>query len=841
VKRAIATRTLAAAALAALPPAAAPAQDAILPLAIEDAVGALRLQSGAGEGAISPDGKLLAYAVCDPRRLRGDTTGMGAATPNSAFRSAGCELRIATLAGRTTHTIASERGGHWGPSWSPDGSRLAFYSDRDGVAGLWIWDRGSGRLRRAATEETRTLFTSDRPLWTPDGRRLVVKLLAEGVPREALSLLPRRQAPADTVAGSTLILYRSGPRAGNAEVPATTGAAPYEAFAVLDLERGRIRRLVPRTTARWARLSPDGRWLSWLAPVEDEEVGSYDLRLVELAGGRERTLAARVRQQSAQAVAWSPDGTHLAYISRPKPLAARTGTVVSSSMGPAAEGDADLYVVAVDSGEPRRLVGRREGGLSSLDYGPLWGPASDELVAAGGRRLWRASLASGTLAEVPTDLPVTEVVRSFDGRTYWSPDGGASAYVLTTDSATLTSGYAAVDLRTGAARELLRGRWSLGRLSAGPVVTPRGDAAVYVAESGERSEDLWLTESERGRPRRLTTLNPQLDRYAFGTARLIEYRSIDGGPLRGSLLLPVGYRAGTRYPLVVWVYASDQGSRHLHRFGLTGFPAYNMQMLATRGYAVLRPDIPVKVGTPMGDLLKAVSPAVDRVIELGIADPERLAVMGQSNGGYSTLALIVQTRRFKAAVMNAGFGDLIGLHGSMHSSTGAGRWHAWLERQGGAMGAAPWEAPLRYVENSPIFYLDRVETPLLLQAGGADAGVVQYSDQVFVELKRLGKDVTYLRYEGEGHVLAQYPNLADYWKRVVAFLDAKLKGASGEAAGAGRASQVDEVGADAYRALGFTPRGPSRERQVREDGSDAKRSPGSDGDGRRSSDDARVP
>lgn len=91
------------------------------------------------------------------------------------------------------------------------------------------------------------------------------------------------------------------------------------------------------------------------------------------------------------------------------------------------------------------------------------------------------------------------------------------------------------------------------------------------------------------------------------------------------------------------------------------------------------------------------------------------------------------------------------------------------------MGVPPWEAPLRYVENSPVYYLDRVETPLLIQAGTADSGILQYSDQVWVGLSRLQKDGTYLRYGGEGHVLQSAANLRDYWRRVIAFFDRHLK------------------------------------------------------------------
>jgi dipeptidyl aminopeptidase/acylaminoacyl peptidase len=93
------------------------------------------------------------------------------------------------------------------------------------------------------------------------------------------------------------------------------------------------------------------------------------------------------------------------------------------------------------------------------------------------------------------------------------------------------------------------------------------------------------------------------------------------------------------------------------------------------------------------------------------------------------------------------------------------------------MGAPPWEVPLRYVENSPVFYLDRIKTPVIIQAGSDDEAIVQFSDEVWVGLQRLGKEATYLRYGGEEHVLTKAANLVDYWKRVIAFLDEKVKNA----------------------------------------------------------------
>jgi dipeptidyl aminopeptidase/acylaminoacyl peptidase len=142
-------------------------------------------------------------------------------------------------------------------------------------------------------------------------------------------------------------------------------------------------------------------------------------------------------------------------------------------------------------------------------------------------------------------------------------------------------------------------------------------------------------------------------------------------------------------------------------------------------------------------------PGVDRAVDLGIADPERLGVMGHSYGGYSTLSLIVQTTRFKAAVDSAGPANLVSFYGVMHKSGGAGG-IGWSETGQGGMIDTPWQVRDRYIENSPLFYLDRVETPLLIVQGTLDL-ITPQSDEVFVALRRLGKEVVYAKYAGEDH------------------------------------------------------------------------------------------
>jgi dipeptidyl aminopeptidase/acylaminoacyl peptidase len=298
-----------------------------------------------------------------------------------------------------------------------------------------------------------------------------------------------------------------------------------------------------------------------------------------------------------------------------------------------------------------------------------------------------------------------------------------------------------------------------------------------MVESAQRAADIWLTDTGFREGSQLTRLNPEIERYQMGAARVIEWLDADGDRLRGALILPSTYQQGKRYPLIVLVYGGATLSDFCYKFGgfEKGMPQFNIQLLATRGYAVLMPDAPEQLGTPMFDLTKTVLPGVNKVIEMGIADPERLGLMGHSYGGYGALSLIVQTKRFKAAVEADGYADLIGAYGELDKD-GTAFGTSVAETGQEMMGGTPWEYRDRYVENSPIFYLERVQTPVLIVHGGADVDVLPFlADELFVGLRRLGKEVEYVRYADEPHVISGYANQLDLANRMIAWFDKYLK------------------------------------------------------------------
>jgi dipeptidyl aminopeptidase/acylaminoacyl peptidase len=455
-------------------------------------------------------------------------------------------------------------------------------------------------------------------------------------------------------------------------------------------------------------------------------------------------------------VSWSPDGKLIAY---------KTSEPRSKS---------NCYVISVTGGEPRNLTGNAKANLGGRRY-PLWDATGRNVLLVGDNSLWKASVETGTtslVAKIPGREILLVVAGPKQGQ-FWSADRGGSVIVNTRDVETKKAGFYSVNLTNGAATKLIEENKAYGSFRYEVVVSADQKSIVYLAQDSQRPPDLWLYTLGANKSRRITSINPQLEHYTMGESRLVEWTTSDGVRLRGALLLPSNYDPGKRYPLIVKVYATGFGSNAVNEFGFAESAVDNLQLLATRGYAVLYPDIPVNQQSPLKDLSKAVLPAIDKVVELGIADPDRLGVMGHSFGGYSTLALIVQTTRFKAAVESAGFANMIGMFGEMNKDGSA-----YGLALGQLPGGPPWVLRDKYIENSPIFYFDKIETPLLIIHGSADTAVSHFlADEVFVGLRSLRKEVTYALYQGESHFPASwgYANQIDSAQRAIDWFDKYLQ------------------------------------------------------------------
>ena len=222
-------------------------------------------------------------------------------------------------------------------------------------------------------------------------------------------------------------------------------------------------------------------------------------------------------------------------------------------------------------------------------------------------------------------------------------------------------------------------------------------------------------------------------------------------------------------PMIVRVYPGDEPSHRINMFALGEEILDHSALFVSRGYAVFCPDIPVEGPEPYKQITKSVLPGMDAAIATGKVDAARLGVIGHSFGGYAVNVLITQTTRFKAAVAAASLSDLISSYlGDLDTG--------WHETGQAKMGGTLWEFPQRYINGSPVFHLDRVETPLLLIGGDQDYSFDQ-GKEMFMGLARLGKEVVLAKYKEADHWHAFWPKeqLADYWERVLSWFDEYLK------------------------------------------------------------------
>lgn len=247
------------------------------------------------------------------------------------------------------------------------------------------------------------------------------------------------------------------------------------------------------------------------------------------------------------------------------------------------------------------------------------------------------------------------------------------------------------------------------------------------------------------------------------------------------LLLPPNHRPGDRHPLLVYFYPDTQYSKSWRSDDLRDVSFLNQHIPAAYGYAVLLASMkippPGKPGDPLTAMHEQLIHAAENAVAAGYADPERWALMGHSYGGYGVLCVITQTQRFKAAIALAATTNLTSAyaHGMSvaRATTDAESPHGvkWSEGGQGRMGAPPWMDVQRYVRNSPLFYADRIQTPLLLVHGDYDFVNVSEAEQMFNALHRQGRDALFLRYWGEEHTLTSPANMRDLWQRTFAWLD----------------------------------------------------------------------
>jgi len=488
---------------------------------------------------------------------------------------------------------------------------------------------------------------------------------------------------------------------------------------------------------------------------------------------------------------WSPDGRGVAFRARADAgasvaqlfrLDAQTGKVRSLGNEPVGSTFlSSLYPVATPVhwlGSDRLLISRKSGAGSdaredwwltgagkaarNITSGLAVPPsrfvegAKGDLFGVAGREVVRVARRAGkveTLMAAPVPGEAAVVYAQGSTIVLQGQSGEGRSVLASVDLSSLLRVISTFELPEGA------------ELSAVGGAEPRAGYVRQAIEGTEIGEFDFAT----GKSRILKSLAGYPKDIRWSERILLDYKGVNGEPLKAVALMPPGYSGSTKYPVLTWVYPGYRvfdADTHVLGPYLPGI--YNLQLYASRGYIVLVPSLSRGAAkgddNPFAQITAETHAALDALMAKGNADPDRIAIMGQSNGGFGVYAILSQSDRFKAGIAIDGVTDFVGFFSQFDPTSRGydGIEHEksvnWAIAQRSDFTAAPYQDYSQYTKKSPLFYADRINTPLLLAHGEYDirASAVQ-ADQLFYMLYSQNKTARLLRYWGENHSIILSP------------------------------------------------------------------------------------
>ncbi|WP_155121570.1 prolyl oligopeptidase family serine peptidase [Bryobacter aggregatus] len=314
--------------------------------------------------------------------------------------------------------------------------------------------------------------------------------------------------------------------------------------------------------------------------------------------------------------------------------------------------------------------------------------------------------------------------------------------------------------------------WSNKNFTA-PVKAKNADVFLLTQSSFREYPDLTLTNSDMRTFQKVSDANPQIAGFNWGNSELMNFRSNDGQALKAAVYKPEDFNPTKKYPLLIYIY--ERLSQNVNTFAEPRpTNSINIPIYVSNGYIVLTPDISYRVGYPGDSAMNCVLPAIQKLIEEGYIDETRIGIQGHSWGGYQIAYMVTRTNLFKAAAPGAIVANMFSAYNGIRWGPGIPRQFQY-ERTQSRIGGTPWQYPLRFIENSPVFRADQVKTPLLMMHNDADDAVPWYQGiEFYLSLRRLNKEVYMFNYNGEPHNLRIRANQKHYSARLKEFFDYNL-------------------------------------------------------------------
>ncbi len=310
-----------------------------------------------------------------------------------------------------------------------------------------------------------------------------------------------------------------------------------------------------------------------------------------------------------------------------------------------------------------------------------------------------------------------------------------------------------------------------------PTKAKGNDNLIFTKQNFQNFPDLYTSDMNFQNVTRISEANPQQKDYSWGTVELVDYKAFDGTPLQGLLYKPENFDATKKYPMMVYFYEKNTENLHTH-FTPSPIRSYiNYPYFTSNGYVVFVPDIVYKAGEPGKSAYNCIIAGTKEMIAKGFINPDRVGISGHSWGGYQTAYLVTQTNMFRAAEAGAPVSNMTSAYGGIRWESGFSR-QAQYEKNQTRIGGTLWEKYDKYIENSPLFQVPKIQTPVLMMHNDDDGAVPwQQGIEFYMALKRLNKPVWLLNYNGEKHGLTQRKNRKDFAKRLYQYFDHYLKDA----------------------------------------------------------------
>ena len=276
--------------------------------------------------------------------------------------------------------------------------------------------------------------------------------------------------------------------------------------------------------------------------------------------------------------------------------------------------------------------------------------------------------------------------------------------------------------------------------------------------------------------KQISNANPQQKDVLWPSVELVNWLSYDSIPLEGLVYIPENYDTTKRYPLMVYYYELNSDNLHNYRSPKPSASIINPIEYASNDYLVFVPDIRYVPGYPARSAYNSIMSGTDHLIKNYAVDSLKMGLQGQSWGGYQTAQLITMTARYAAAMAGAPVSNMFSAYGGIRWGSGLNRQFQYEATQS-RIGKTIWEAPELYYENSPIFHLPKVSTPLLIMHNDKDGAVPWYQGiELYNGMRRLQKPCWMLVYNNDDHNLRKLPNKFDLSIRMNQFFDHYLKG-----------------------------------------------------------------